>query len=193
MLLWWWCAEADPGRGQGCWREGQCPPFLIPKLESVFFYLCLKNSRSFFALHNPLQNFKIYPQGGTPTNFIWRCSAERPDPLPFHILNFGKSGHFYILNFEDWHPFTYLSLRTYPFYIPPAWKRDPFPITWIPKRYRPFWAEHLCITHYREHLSDPPLVVNGNDNTISHVFNEIWYPTLIFQCSAVHNRFGNCQ
>jgi len=34
--------------------------------------------------------------GVIPTYFIWACSARGPEPLPFHILKFGKWGPFHI-------------------------------------------------------------------------------------------------
>jgi len=40
-------------------------------------------------------------RGVTPTDFIWGCSTQGSDPLPFHILNIGKLGPFNILNFKN--------------------------------------------------------------------------------------------
>jgi len=86
---------------------------------------------------------------GTPTNykFIQGCSVRGLDPLPFHILNFGKSGLFIILSFNNWRPFhlpkflkkvlppfTYFSLKRCPFYIPPAWNKGSLSHTWSPKK-----------------------------------------------------------
>jgi len=100
--------------------------------------------------------------------------------IPFHILNFGKSGPFHILNFRKsgsfhilnlvnrtlshtfpWKgtPFTYLSLKRNPFHIPFS---ESVPLSHTSSLKKgplshtwspkryPFWAEHPHIVHYRE-------------------------------------------
>jgi len=96
----------------------------------------------------------------TPSDFIRGYSARDPDPLPFHIVNFGKSAPFHIVNFGKSGPFHIVNFgKSGPFHIffpekvPLShtfpWKGTPFTYlqpgkgthTWNPRR-SPFRAEH---------------------------------------------------
>jgi len=103
------------------------------------------------VIYKPKRDFLVpRGEGYTPTDFIRRCPARGPDPLPFSHTKFCKFGTLSHTKFR----------KLAPFHIPfpekellshtPSLKKGPLSHTWSPKRY-PFRAEHPRIVHCREY------------------------------------------